>query len=227
MDRPRGALLYAPPRDPVRLGEDDEVVLGRSRRCDVPVPSAQASRRHASVRREGDHYVVVDLGSTNGTFVNGVALAAPRPLRHGDRIEIGEVTVTYCEVDGDKSEGLDEARTALFDAPAEADSVEVLRGDLEEIPAYAVLQMLELGRKSGRLSIETPLGPARLWLREGRPVHAEFQDTQGLEAASRIAEATAGHFLFEVCASAPAETIQAALTEILLEATRLQDERTP
>jgi len=217
-------MLYAPPREPVPLDGSQEVVLGRSRDCDLPLPTAQASRRHAQVRCEGERFVVEDLGSTNGTAVNGVALTAPRPLSHGDRIEIGDVTVTYCEVDAAKPDEAPEGGTTmLFQAPT-TDAVDALRGDLDEIPAFAVLQMLEMGAKTGRLSIDGPSGPAQLWLREGRPVHAEWSGEQGLEAALGIAGVTAGQFLFAASPDAPAETIQATLTEILLEATRRSDE---
>ena len=55
----------------------------------VAVPDQGVSRRHAQVAREGGRYVVRDAGSTNGTFVNGEWVHAPRRLRHGDRIALG------------------------------------------------------------------------------------------------------------------------------------------
>ena len=48
------------------------------------------SRRHAMLRREGDHFIVVDLGSTNGTRVNG-RIAGRAEVRPGDSVELGEV----------------------------------------------------------------------------------------------------------------------------------------
>src|SRR5207253_2303083 len=47
------------------------VVIGRSRECDIQISDPNASRRHAEIRRDGDTFSVVDLGSTNGTDVNG------------------------------------------------------------------------------------------------------------------------------------------------------------
>lgn len=56
-----------------------------------------ASRNHATIERSGDYYTIIDLGSTNGTLLNGVALAANRAtrLRSGDRIKIGEVEIEF------------------------------------------------------------------------------------------------------------------------------------
>jgi serine/threonine protein kinase len=56
-----------------------------------------ASRRHAIINRDGDYYTVVDLGSTNGTRLNGALLTANQPsrLRSGDRIKIGEVEIEF------------------------------------------------------------------------------------------------------------------------------------
>lgn len=56
-----------------------------------------ASRNHAIIQREGDFYTVTDLGSTNGTMLNGLAIPArlPQRLRQGDRIKVGEVEMEF------------------------------------------------------------------------------------------------------------------------------------
>ncbi len=73
---------------------DEKVVLGRSRECDVVVEDPNVSRRHAEVRRSGDGWVLVDLGSTNGVKVNGrrVGEAALSP---GDEITLGLATLSF------------------------------------------------------------------------------------------------------------------------------------
>lgn len=73
-------------------------VLGRSRDCDVVLGDSNVSRRHAEIRPSGSGWVVEDLGSTNGVRVNGVPAQGPTPVRGGDRIELGTVTVSF-EVD--------------------------------------------------------------------------------------------------------------------------------
>ena len=70
------------------------VVLGRSRECDIRVPDANVSRRHAEVRQEGATYWVVDLDSTNGTEVNGRRVDRAK-VSDGDRIRIGGTDVVF------------------------------------------------------------------------------------------------------------------------------------
>jgi pSer/pThr/pTyr-binding forkhead associated (FHA) protein len=70
------------------------VVIGRSRECDIRVVDGNASRRHAEVVRQDDDYVVVDLGSTNGTDLNGRRITR-ETLSDGDRITIGATDVVF------------------------------------------------------------------------------------------------------------------------------------
>jgi len=68
------------------------VTLGRDPQSDLPLDPNQdldASTRHAAVLRSGDHFVVRDLGSRNGTFVNGHRITADQELRAGDRLRLG------------------------------------------------------------------------------------------------------------------------------------------
>lgn len=62
--------------------------IGRWDDNDVVIDDRWVSRYHAQVRREGDKYVVQDLGSKNGTFVNGRRIAAPLSLSDGDEIQV-------------------------------------------------------------------------------------------------------------------------------------------
>jgi hypothetical protein len=52
------------------------------------IPDRQVSRRHARIRLEGERYLIEDLGSKNGTFVNGHEVQGARPLQDGDEIQI-------------------------------------------------------------------------------------------------------------------------------------------
>jgi hypothetical protein len=69
--------------------------FGRNPDNTVVTANARASRRHAEIRREGDGFVLYDLGSANGTLVNGQRIAAPHRLRNGDLIEIGDETFRF------------------------------------------------------------------------------------------------------------------------------------
>lgn len=71
------------------------VVLGRQADCDLVLQDDQASRRHAQVEPGPDGFVLVDLGSTNGTMLNGHRLDGPAALAPGDRILVGDTTVRF------------------------------------------------------------------------------------------------------------------------------------
>jgi FHA domain-containing protein len=71
-------------------------VLGRSRDCDVRVSDLNVSRRHAEVREDGDAYVLVDLGSTNGTLLNGQRVDRER-LEDGDTITLGSTEIVFSQ----------------------------------------------------------------------------------------------------------------------------------
>jgi pSer/pThr/pTyr-binding forkhead associated (FHA) protein len=221
------AMLFAPPLPPFQLPRDGEVVLGRSRECDLRLPDADTSRRHAKIVCKAGGFVLCDLESTNGTFVNGERIEE-RVLAPGDRLQIGANAVTFCEVssalepsdDGARTQP-DEAQTVLFDRSL---GTEVFRGDLAEIPPFAVLQLLEMGRKTGLLRIDSDATPGKLWLRAGDPVHAETKNQVGFDAAIALVHATSGTFAFEPNVAPAEATIEASVTHLLLEASRQQDE---
>ncbi len=70
------------------------VVLGRSKEADIRVPDENVSRRHAEVRLEDDGYWIVDLGSMNGTIVNGKRVDRAR-LENDDRITLGATEIVF------------------------------------------------------------------------------------------------------------------------------------
>jgi hypothetical protein len=69
--------------------------IGRSRECEVVVDDANVSRRHAELRPRGAAWVLTDLGSTNGTRLDGRRIERPEPLEPGDRIEVGASVITF------------------------------------------------------------------------------------------------------------------------------------
>ena len=71
------------------------ITIGRSARNDLCIPDPFASRVHAEVRREGDHYILQDLGSANGTLYNGATVEGAVPLTSGGRIQIGETEIVF------------------------------------------------------------------------------------------------------------------------------------
>lgn len=68
-----------------------EIVIGREDSVDITIPASAVSRRHARLLQEGEQYALEDLGSSNGTFVNGEKLIQRRILNSGDKIRLGQI----------------------------------------------------------------------------------------------------------------------------------------
>jgi len=76
--------------------EKDSTSLGRDPGNDIMIDDPQVSRQHARIMRQGGLMVIEDLGSTNGTFANGMRLTGPHTLASGDMIGLGDaVALTY------------------------------------------------------------------------------------------------------------------------------------
>jgi pSer/pThr/pTyr-binding forkhead associated (FHA) protein len=73
------------------------VVIGRGEASEVRLPDPSVSHRHATIRQRGNEYILVDEGSTNGTFMGGVKLGAhaPRILKHRDMARVGRVWLEF------------------------------------------------------------------------------------------------------------------------------------
>ena len=69
----------------------DELTIGRGPECDIVIPDRQVSRVHARLRRGESGFEVEDLGSKNGTHLNGTPVLDPRPLQDGDLIQVALV----------------------------------------------------------------------------------------------------------------------------------------
>ena len=81
------------PKTEFLLG-DEEAVIGRDVAATICVNSRSASRRHCMVQRNGDQYLIKDLGSSNGTLVNGLPITEC-VLQHGDRIAISDALFVF------------------------------------------------------------------------------------------------------------------------------------
>jgi Protein of unknown function (DUF3662)/FHA domain len=71
------------------------VTLGRSRQCDVVLDDANVSREHAEIRPRGGAWVLTDLGSTNGSSLNGRRIERPEVIKPGDELEFGTSVITF------------------------------------------------------------------------------------------------------------------------------------
>ena len=75
--------------------DGDEHELGRDEELAIRVDEPLVSRRHARIVRRGEGWVVVDLGSTNFTRVNGQRVRREHELEHGDEIRLGRSKLTF------------------------------------------------------------------------------------------------------------------------------------
>ena len=89
-----GGSLVLPSGQRITLG-DTPVTVGRLSECTVPLNDQNVSRRHAEIRPNRQNYVVVDLGSTNGTMVNGSRIHGETALSDGDIISFGSTYVRF------------------------------------------------------------------------------------------------------------------------------------
>jgi hypothetical protein len=84
-----GALIFPP-------GAARWYTIGRERDCDLLVEDLTVSRMHARLERAGDGWLLTDLGSTNGTRLNGWRIREPVPVRPGDRVAFGSAVFVIC-----------------------------------------------------------------------------------------------------------------------------------
>lgn len=96
-----------------RIHLDREVTTIGREACDLTLPSLQVSRMHAEVRRAGNGHDVLDLGSTNGTFVGGTRVQQLHRLRPGDVVQVGPFKLTYT---GRSLDQLDQVGAMRIDA---------------------------------------------------------------------------------------------------------------
>ncbi|HWL41830.1 MAG TPA: DUF3662 and FHA domain-containing protein [Ilumatobacter sp.] len=90
----RPGTIVTPTGERIEL-TDDRNLIGRLADCTVVITDGNTSRHHAVIQRAGSGFVVSDLGSTNGTYVNGQRLVADHRLTDGDTITVGTVALRF------------------------------------------------------------------------------------------------------------------------------------
>ncbi len=87
----QGKLLRA-----FALGDSNEVIVGRDETCDIRIRAKSVSREHCTIEREGQDFVLRDLGSTSGTFLDGKRVDRIR-LRNGIAVKVGPAVLKFFE----------------------------------------------------------------------------------------------------------------------------------
>jgi pSer/pThr/pTyr-binding forkhead associated (FHA) protein len=105
--------------------EGDQLTIGRDASNGVAINDAEVSRKHSRLSFQGGKYVLEDLGSTNGTFVNGQRLSGPVVLKPGDVVSLGEqIVLMYDSVNMDPGATMATPRkSARVEAPRAAQPV--------------------------------------------------------------------------------------------------------
>jgi pSer/pThr/pTyr-binding forkhead associated (FHA) protein len=102
--------------------EGEQLTIGRDASNGVAINDAEVSRKHARLSFQGGKYVLEDLGSTNGSFVNGQRLSGPAVLKPGDVVSLGEqIVLMYDSVNIDPGATMASPRkSARVDPPRAA-----------------------------------------------------------------------------------------------------------
>jgi hypothetical protein len=224
---------------PLRLKADRPFTVGRGSDNDIVIPSQMVSRKHGKVYYDSRVWVYQDLGSSNGTRVNGKRVDKV-VLQSGDVIDLGGFLVTYKEIHDltDVAEGpgagMEEGKTMAFDANMlkkvamqGMDGVAVLGGlggSLADIDIADILQLLEMQRKSGTLSLDFEGAYGKIFVLGGNMIHAEYGKIAGETAIYKMLKIHKGSFHFDPREPRVAPTINRPTTSVLLDASREMDE---
>jgi len=206
-----------------------EIIIGRSSDLDMVLVEDMVSRKHAKITTD-DHVVTIqDLGSTNGTFVNGEKVRKAE-LKDGDRILIGTSIIKMVYVEGDATNnGLSEteARSKMAVAASKRSTPKSMAGSIEEIPLPDLLQLLSTSRKSGVLVVRTDTTTGRLFMRKGQIYFATLDPGNAgpRKAIMRMLSWTQGSFELEPPDETPQpEEMDESTEALLMEGMRQLDE---
>jgi len=222
------------------IEESHPIVVGRSSDLDMVLVEEMVSRKHAKIELKEGKIHIEDLGSTNGTFVNGERIVKGW-LKEGDRVLIGSNILKVISVT-EESAGTNAPHTRRADSTVGqrpmpprrgSDAGESrMRGSLEEIPLPDLLQLFGTSRKSGVLVVEST-GPevGRIFLDTGLihwvTIEQNNKETEiaPLKAFYRMITWDRGSFELEPPSTRKFETpLNASVQEVLMEGFRQRDE---
>jgi len=217
------------------LEEGKEIVIGRSSELDMVLVEEMVSRKHARIRMAGGIISIEDMGSTNGTFVNGEKIQKAQ-LKEGDRVLIGTSILKVVAIGADDAQSRRNLESVAVrhvtakgrGAGYSPDEAPRMTGNLEEIPLPDLLQLFSTSRKSGVLVIRTDSRIGRIFLKNGLIHHVLIDGQQELPAIKsiyRMLEWKRG--LFELDPPDPRQfenALDVTAQEVLMEGFRQLDE---
>lgn len=211
------------------LPEKGEIVVGRGAEVAMVLVEDMVSRKHARIVLDGKRMGIVDLGSTNGTFVNGEKVGK-QELKIGDRVLIGTNILKVIELGALSTQNAsltgDELRLMLEEIALAHGGDTTMSGELEEVPFPDLLQLFSSSKKSGMLEI-SGAHEGTVFLKEGQVVFAEVshQKMDPLKAFGRMVQWKDGKFELKALGELKfPNQITQSTESILLEALRQLDE---
>jgi len=209
------------------IAADKQILIGRSSDLDMVLVEDMVSRKHARIAMQTDQIWIEDLGSTNGTFVNGEKIKRAR-LKEGDRVLIGTSILKLIAGDAPR-EGMDAKRELENVAQARRTSQQrTMSGSIEEVPLPDLLQLFGTSKKSGVLVIRTEDDVGRIYLKKGNIAFAiinDLDDVQPLKSLYRMLTWQKG--LFDLDPPEEREfpnEMNASVQEVLMDGMRQLDE---
>ena len=210
------------------LPPNSEIVVGRSSDLDMVLVEDMVSRRHAKISVNGDTVTIQDLGSTNGTFVNGERIERMN-LTDGDRVLIGTSIIKLVTTDGPApAQPIPKKRLEEVAAGRRTNQVRSMSGAIDEVPLPDLLQLFGSSRKTGVLVIKTDTDVGKVYLERGAIVFATINDSELLgpeKSIHRILSWRHGTFYMEPMERIDLPTrIDLSTEAALMEGMRILDE---
>ncbi len=156
---------------------EKQIIVGRSSDLDMVLVEDMVSRKHARIAMQAEQIWIEDLGSTNGTFVNGEKIKRAR-LKEGDRVLIGTSILKVIAGGAEMvQESTDAAKRKLENVGEQRKTnTRTMSGSIEEVPLPDLLQLFGTSKKSGVLAIRTEDDIGRIFLRKGSIYYATIND---------------------------------------------------
>jgi pSer/pThr/pTyr-binding forkhead associated (FHA) protein len=233
-------FLVRYPEAPVRVPEKGSVTIGRADTNTIVLSELRVSRKHASIDWDASKrlFLIGDLGSANGTWLNGMRLAPneKHPLNDWDKIRITSTVLTTrfvtdpATIKNEFKELRERMRLEVTEFLRVADiqagsSDAALTGNLQHLCVVDLFQMLESSRKTGVLSLQSDAGDGTFTFSQGAVFSAGFGKVTGEKAVYEVLKCNQGSFAF-VPQAAIKETrkISTPITVLLMEGCRQIDE---
>jgi pSer/pThr/pTyr-binding forkhead associated (FHA) protein len=164
------------------LKGDKQIIIGRSSELDMVLVEDMVSRKHAKITIANGKITIEDLGSTNGTFVNGEKVKTAR-LKEGDRILVGTSILKLVKAGAGGAELSDAQVKQNLEQVAAVQSARQTRtamtGKLEEVPLPDLLQLFHTSKKNGVLVVRNE-HEGRIYMRQGKIYYAVIDDNHEL-----------------------------------------------